>query len=925
MKELDKVYDPKIVEKKWYDFWQEENLFSADANSNKPKYSIPIPPPNVTGSLHMGHGLVDTIQDILIRYKRMSGFEALWIPGTDHAGISTQTVVERHLYAKYGKRKRDYSREEFVSHIWDWKEIYQEKILHQLQQLGCSCDWSRLRFTMDEGSNLAVKTIFKKMFDDKIIYRGYYLVNWDPILQTAIADDEVEHEERESFLWHFSYPVDNEFITIATTRPETMLGDVAVAVHPEDPRYKHLIGKKALLPLQNRLIPIIADQYVDKDFGTGAVKITPAHDVNDYEIAKRHKLEMINIMNPDATINENGGKFQNLSREDAREAVVSEMKKLGMLVKIEKHQNRVGISYRTKAIIEPYLSKQWFIKMEPFKEKLMEVVRTKQVEILPSYWEKTYFHWIENLRDWCISRQLWWGHRIPVWYHKDDPEKMICHIGDEDLGDDYVQDEDVLDTWFSSALWPFSTLGWPNKTDDLASFFPHSTLVTGHDILFFWVARMIMMSEYAEKKVPFKKTFIHGLIYGKSYWREDKEKNIAYVSQEERKSFEMGNPVPKDVFSKWEKMSKSKGNVIDPLEIIDEYGADAMRLALCFSVTDARQIDLDRRRFEEFRSFANKFWNAARFVFLNLETVDLEKGLNRNIFTLDDKWILSRLEQVVQEIGTAIEDYNFDQVAKTAYNFLWDEFCAYYLEISKPYLFGKKGNAEIKNNKQVLLLTVFTSIVRLLHPVAPFITEEIFSCIKDSFHLNKILVNDPYLEEFKKAIEAKACIVAPYPTQIDPSMINSQVEDEFAFISEVVYAIRNIRAEMGVMPGVATELYIEGNALLIKENEAMISSLVKIEQIHFSAPTDNLFVSKANVRHVQLFIPLPAELIDKERQRLEKEMEKLFKQIEGMRSRLENPSFIERAPKELVESSQKTLQEMQAQLQDMKTKHERLV
>jgi len=389
MKELDKVYDPKIVEKKWYDFWQEENLFSADANSNKPKYSIPIPPPNVTGSLHMGHGLVDTIQDILIRYKRMSGFEALWIPGTDHAGISTQTVVERHLYAKYGKRKRDYSREEFVSHIWDWKEIYQEKILHQLQQLGCSCDWSRLRFTMDEGSNLAVKTIFKKMFDDKIIYRGYYLVNWDPILQTAIADDEVEHEERESFLWHFSYPVDNEFITIATTRPETMLGDVAVAVHPEDPRYKHLIGKKALLPLQNRLIPIIADQYVDKDFGTGAVKITPAHDVNDYEIAKRHKLEMINIMNPDATINENGGKFQNLSREDAREAVVSEMKKLGMLVKIEKHQNRVGISYRTKAIIEPYLSKQWFIKMEPFKEKLMEVVRTKQVEILPSYWEKT--------------------------------------------------------------------------------------------------------------------------------------------------------------------------------------------------------------------------------------------------------------------------------------------------------------------------------------------------------------------------------------------------------------------------------------------------------------------------------------------------------------------------------------------------------
>ena len=527
MDELEKIYDPKIVEKKWYQFWQEHSFFSADAKSSKPKYSIPIPPPNVTGSLHMGHALVDTIQDILIRYKRMCGFEALWIPGTDHAGISTQTVVERHLFAKYGKRKRDFTREEFISHVWEWKDIYQEKILHQIKQLGCSCDWSRLRFTMDEASNLAVKTVFKKMYDDGIIYRGNYLVNWDPVAQTAIADDEVEYEEKASFLWHFSYPLADDptkSITIATTRPETMLGDVAVAVHPDDPRYAGFVGQELLLPIQNRRIPIIKDLYVDKEFGSGAVKITPAHDINDYEIGQRHNLEMINIMNPDGTLNEKGGKFKGLSMQEARIAIVKEMQTLGFFLKQEPHQLRIGISYRSKAIVEPYLSKQWFIRMESFKDKLIEVVEKKEVKIVPPHWEKIYFHWIHNLRDWCISRQLWWGHRIPIWYHKEDPEKMICHIGEGSPGIDYIQDEDVLDTWFSSALWPFSTLGWPNKTDDLRAFFPHSTLITGHDILFFWVARMIMMAEYVEQKIPFKEIFLHGLIYGKSYWKEDKEK-----------------------------------------------------------------------------------------------------------------------------------------------------------------------------------------------------------------------------------------------------------------------------------------------------------------------------------------------------------------------------------------------------------------
>lgn len=925
-KTLDSVYEPKIVEKKWYRFWKENGFFSANPNSSKPKYSIPIPPPNVTGSLHMGHGLVDTIQDILIRYKRMAGFEALWLPGTDHAGISTQTVVERHLFAKYGKRKRDYSREEFVAHIWDWKEIYQEKILHQLEQLGCSCDWSRLRFTMDEKSNIAVKTVFKKMFDDGLIYRGNYLVNWDPVAQTAIADDEVEHEERDSFLWHFAYPLrddPSQSIVIATTRPETMLGDVAVAVHPDDPRYAPFIGKELLLPIQNRSIPVVADTFVEKDFGTGAVKITPAHDVNDYELGKRHNLPMINIMNPDGTLNEEGGQFKGLSMQEARTSVIAEMKRLGHLVKIEPHVLRVGISYRSKAVVEPYLSKQWFIKMEPFKHRLIEVVENQEVKIVPSHWEKIYFHWIYNLRDWCISRQLWWGHRIPVWYHKDNPEKMICHIGEGSPGADYVQDEDVLDTWFSSALWPFSTLGWPEKTDDLSAFFPHSTLVTGHDILFFWVARMIMMAEYVEQKVPFKETFIHGLIYGKSYWREDSEKNIAYVSGEERLSYELGENPPKGVFSKWEKMSKSKGNVIDPLEIIDQYGADAMRLALCFSVTHARQIDLDRRRFEEFKNFANKFWNAARFIFLNLDSVSVKKGVDHELFTLDDQWILSRLGRVILIVNQSIDQYDFDEVAKTIYSFFWDEFCAYYLEMCKPYLFGKKGSSSQKQNKQLLLVSVLMSVVRLLHPIAPFITEELFSKIKEKFSFNGPIPEklDPFSKEFLEALMAKACIVAPYPKTLEDHLVSEKVEDQFKILTEMVYTIRNIRAEMGVLPGVASDLYIEGNNAFVKEHETIITSLVRIDQIHYSEPPKGLFVSKASIHTSHLSIPLPEELKEKEITRLTKEIEKLTKQIDGMKERLSNPSFTERAPKELVESSHKNLEEMNSKLYDMQSKY----
>ncbi len=529
--QLPKAFIAKDIEEKWYTFWQENRFFNADNQSSKPAYCISIPPPNVTGVLHMGHALVDTLQDVLIRWKRMSGFEALWVPGTDHAGIATQTVVERHLIASQGKRRKDFSREEFLEHVWSWKENSEKQILSQLKKVGCSCDWSRLAFTMDEKRNRAVQAMFKKMFDANLIYRGDYLVNWDPVTQTALADDEVEYEDKDSFLWYFRYPFIDKSgdVIIATTRPETMLGDTAIAVSPTDDRYEEFVGKKILHPLTHHEIPMIADRFVDPTFGTGVVKITPAHDPNDYEIGLNHKLPFLNVMTPDGRMNENAGKFAGMTREEGREAVVKAMKEQGLLVKIEPHRHRVGISYRSKAIIEPYLSKQWFVRMSGFKEMLRKVVQEKKVRLIPSNWENTYFHWIDNLRDWCISRQLWWGHRIPIWYRKDDPDAMICYAGDDQPPEvkkephAWVQDEDVLDTWFSSALWPFSVLGWPDQTEDLKKFYPNSTLITGHDILFFWVARMILMGEYEYNIPPFPETFLHGLIYGKSYWRHQKD------------------------------------------------------------------------------------------------------------------------------------------------------------------------------------------------------------------------------------------------------------------------------------------------------------------------------------------------------------------------------------------------------------------
>lgn len=927
--ELPKAYDAKITDAKWYQFWEQGNYFQANALSKKPPFTIVIPPPNVTGVLHMGHALVNTLQDILIRWKRMDGYEALWVPGTDHAGIATQTVVERHLLSTQGKRRDDFDREEFIKIIWDWKDKHEGRIIDQLKRLGASCDWSRLRFTMDEKCNQAVKTIFKKLFDAGLIYRGDYLVNWDPVTQTALADDEVEHEERDSYLWYFKYPYTDGsgYAHIATTRPETMLGDTAIAVSPKDERYQHAIGKTVRLPILGREIPIIADHHVDPSFGTGMVKITPAHDPNDYRIGIDHDLPFINILTPSGFINDAGGPLKGLSREEAREEVVRRMQELGFIEKIERHILRVGVSYRSKAIIEPYLSKQWFVKMEPFIEKLKALVTDGVVKILPSTWEHTYFHWINHLRDWCISRQLWWGHRIPVWYHKKHPEQMICHDGPGlppevvKHPDQWEQDSDVLDTWFSSALWPFSTLGWPDQTTDLKKFYPTSVLVTGHDILFFWVARMMLMGEYALGRAPFAETFLHGLIYGKSYWRQNKQGGITYVTGPEKKEYDLGKPLPADVQSKWEKLSKSKGNVIDPIEMIDEYGTDAVRMSLCASANQTPQIDLDRRRFEEFKNFTNKIWNGARFVFLNLEGLsseELSKGMNESLLALEDKWILSALNRINQDVNLALARYSFDQAALSSYDFFWKEFCAYYLEIVKPVLFGKTGTAAEKINKQKILVHVLCNMVRLLHPMAPFITEELFQVIKQRFSSIKLHSKvDPYTECTIKALEAPACVVAPYPHVIRSSDMQPEIEETFEVMEKIIYSLRNIRAEMHIPPQMAIDVFLIGNNEAVRQNLKIVEALVKTQSITMtSTPPQMGFSASAMVGDLTLLVPVPAELAQKEKARLEKELEKTEQLLERIRVQLSNPDFLEKAKPELIEKQKQQLLQSE---QDLKT------
>jgi valyl-tRNA synthetase len=913
---LPKQYEPKRRSNEIYSLWEEGGYFHADPHSKKPSFCIVMPPPNVTGVLHMGHALVSTLQDILIRWKRMSGFEALWIPGVDHAGISTQTVVERHLIRLTGKRRQEFTREEFLDHVWQWKTEKEQTIIQQLKAMGCSCDWQRYRFTMDERSNQAVRSAFKKMFDEGLIYRGDYLVNWDPVTQTALADDEVEYIERTTSLWHVRYPLEDGsgHLIIATTRPEVMFGDTAVAVHPEDDRYRSVVGKKIRLPLANRLIPIVADPFVSREFGTGAVKITPGHDTDDYLLAQRHALPVLNVMTPDGRLNELAGEFQGLSMEDGRGAVAEKLKELGCLHSVQPHHHRIGISYRSKAPIEPYVSKQWFVRMGGFATSLRQVVERGKVQLIPKSWELTYFHWIDHLRDWCISRQLWWGHRIPIWYHRLDPERMICYDGEglppeaQSEPDQWYQDPDALDTWFSSGLWPFSTLGWPEQTADLAKFYPNSVLVTAHDILFFWVARMILMGDYLQKEVPFPQTFIHGLIYGRSYWRVDPRGGVIYVSQAERAAYDRGEPLPQEVYSRWEKLSKSKGNVIDPLQLIEEYGTDAMRMGLCASGPQNVQIDLDRRRFEEFKNFTNKIWNGARFVFMNLEEeIDFSAGLNDSLLAIEDRWILSVLNRTIADVNRHLESYAFDHAAMAAYDFYWKEFCAYYVEAVKPVLFGKMGTAEERKNKQRLLAIVLGAAIRLLHPIAPYITEELFS------HLSKRLagyvagpVSDPYTHDLLTAFSAPACIVAAYPQVIRPADISAAVEADFRAAQELVYTVRNIRAEMGLPPTQETDVYLVGD--IPEAHRRLLRALIRIAELKvFEQPPSLPFAAAGAVGEIKIFVPLPRERWAKERERLQKELDRLAGQIEAIRHRLQNEDFVAKAPVAVVQKAREEL------------------
>ena len=905
---LPKAYVSELLEQKWSKFWEDQGFFCSSPLSGKTPYSMIMPPPNVTGVLHMGHALVSSLQDILIRWKRMQGYEVLWVPGLDHAGISTQTVVEKDLMAKSGKRRIDFERKVFVERIWEWKERAETRIVDQLKKMGCSCDWTRKRFTMDAKANVAVRTLFKKLFDEGLIYRGDYLVNWDPVTETALADDEVEYEERNTSLWFFRYPLEHgkATLTVATTRPETLLGDVALAVSPQDPRYQKFVGKRAILPIVGRKLPILADPFVDPSFGTGVVKITPAHDLNDWEMGKRHHLPLINLLNPNGTLNENGGTWEGLSMEEARSRVVEEMEALGYLEKVQPHRHRVGLSYRSKAIIQPYLSKQWFLKMGPFKAKLIDAVKSGAVTMVPKQWESLYFHWIENLRDWCLSRQLWWGHRIPIWYHTSG--KVLCYAGEGEPPEiqknrnEWSQDPDVLDTWFSSALWPFSSLGWPDATDEMQKFYPNSILVTGHDILFFWVARMIAMGEYALGKVPFPTVSLQGLIFGKSHWKETKE-GITYVSHE--KEGEEG------IRSKWEKMSKSKGNVIDPIEIITAYGADAMRLALAASATQSSQIDLDRRRFLEFKNFINKIWNASRFVLmhLTLSTEDLMEGLGPLAF--EDRWILSVLNKTVRAIEKHLEGYHFDRFAMDSYAFFWNHFCAYYVELAKPILFAQKGCS--KNTQRVLTLVLLT-IVRLIHPIAPFITEEIFQRLQNQFPGLKTSHTDPHTNQGIQALLSPACAIAPYPKAILEA-ISPEVEATFTALDGIVHAIRNIRAEMQLPPSIRTDVIIEGETEWVEKHATFLTSLVRIQTLAFNPENISTTLSaSALVQNLKITLPLPESFQEKEKKRLMKERAKLEERIVSLKKRLSDSSFVTRAPKDLVEQTEKQLQECEKQL-----------
>ena len=865
-------YDPASIESKWYAYWEENNLFDSDAHSEKDPHVIVMPPPNVTGRLHMGHALQDTVQDALTRLRRMQGMEALWVPGMDHAGIATQNVVEKTIKATEHKNRYDYGREAFIEKVWDWKEEYGGIILEQKRRLGDSCDWSKERFTMDDGFSRAVQDVFVRLYKDGLVYRGEYLINWCPSDRTALSDEEVDNVERKGSLWYIRYPLSSGkgFIEIATTRPETMLGDSAIAVHPEDERYTNLIGQTVKLPLTDREIPIIADDYVKSEFGAGALKVTPAHDKNDFEIGRKHHLEIINIMNLDATLNENTGAYEGMDRFDARKKVVADLEEQGLLVKIEDYKSTVPISHRSKDIIEPLISRQWFVKMKPLAEPALEAVRDGRIKFYPKRWENEYYRWLENIRDWTISRQLWWGHRIPVWYYTDadgeidETRDFVVSIDQPEAG--MVQDEDVLDTWFSSWLWPFATLGWPNETDDLKKFYPGAVLVSGYDILFFWIARMIMAGLYFMGDIPYKDIFITGMI--------------------------------KDKQGRW--MSKSLGNGIDPLEMIEEYGADAVRFSLTVLCAQGQDIKLDPTKFEMGRNFANKIWNA-----FNVFGQFMEDGKNykrsRSFDQLDfaERWMVTRLNQTIDDVNEDLGRYRLNEAITKVYTLFWGDYCDWYLELIKP----TSGN-EMEEDRIALAVELFEKMLQLLHPFMPFITEELWTHVRPRE-------------------DGDTCMMSSWPTQ-NAAEMDTEMAGHFATMQELISGIRNIKAQYGVSPGqdISTLLILEA-ALVepVEQHRDYFSKLARVNDLTITTDSKRPPASaSAVVGRNQVFVPLEGMIdLEVERERLRKEIEGKENFVRSQHGKLSNENFVGRAPAEVVEKERVKLREAEEELQRLQS------
>lgn len=865
-KELSKVYDPNSVEDRIYKFWNDNNYFKAERDPEKKPFTIVIPPPNVTGQLHMGHAFDETLQDILIRYKRMCGYSALWVPGTDHAGIATQIKVEENLRKEKGLTRHDLGREEFLKLVWAWKEKYGSTILNQLKKIGSSCDWSRLRFTMDEGCSRAVKEVFVNLYNKGLIYRGNRIINWCPHCITALSDAEVEYSEQAGHFWHIRYPVkesENEYVIIATTRPETLLGDSAVAVNPDDERYAGLVGKKLILPLVGREIPVVADEYVDKDFGTGCVKITPCHDPNDFEVGKRHNLEEILILDENAKINENGGKYQGLDRYEARKRIVEDLEKEGYLVKVEEHTHNVGTCYRCKTTVEPITSKQWFVKMKPLAGPAIDVVKDGSVKFIPDRFSTNYINWMEGIHDWCISRQLWWGHRIPAYYCDECGETVVSK---EDVsvcpkcGHEMRQESDVLDTWFSSALWPFSTLGWPDKTEDFEYFYPTSVLVTGYDIIPFWVSRMIFSGVEHTGKAPFNTVFIHGLI----------RDNLG------------------------RKFSKSLGNGIDPLEMVEKYGADALRYTLIMGNSPGNDMRFSEDDIKAYRNFANKIWNAARFAmnYLTIDKTELPEKLE-----IEDEWILHQYNETVKSVRENLDKCELGVAAQKLYDFIWDKVCDWYIELIKPRLFESNTNENTRISAQQTLCYVLTKTLALLHPFMPFITEEIWQSLP---HDGEALIIEKYPEYKKEFCFNKSA---------------SAMENVMALISQ----IRQVRTSMNVPSSQKTKLYIESeNSDIYASGSEFIKRLAGASEIVF----ENIFDGKTVpviTADAKAFIPMN-ELVDveKERIRLKKEIERLNSEIERIDKKLVNEGFVSKAPQKVIDAEKAKRETYEKQLENVK-------